>query len=363
MQRIWWLSLALLGCNGLDGILVPEFNSLSELTPDGDPTDTAQDPVDSAAPGPTDTPEPTDEPEPTDPPAPPPYYLSTVGPYETGPVTVDIEVWTAGNGTPITLYKPTTVSDSQYPVVLFLHGFLLNRNWYRDTLEHIASHGFLVIAPQMHAADSNPIGKPTSRQDGAKAAQAMQASLNYLSASTSYATGRLAIVGHSRGAKSAWAIANSGNLNITAMAGIDPVDSGGSFIAPDPYVTPENGSLSWSHPTFLLGAELGSEALNFLTPACAPENDNYSRFQDASVSDVWSYFVPDYGHLDMLDTDANCGLTCAACTSGPDDGGMVDLNRGLLTAFLRKTLSLDTTVDDELSGDDAPIDVDVSTTP
>uniref|UniRef100_M8BAW6 Chlorophyllase-2, chloroplastic n=1 Tax=Aegilops tauschii TaxID=37682 RepID=M8BAW6_AEGTA len=36
----------------------------------------------------------------------------------------------------------------EYPVVLFLHGYLCNNYFYSQLLHHVASHGFIVIAPQ-----------------------------------------------------------------------------------------------------------------------------------------------------------------------------------------------------------------------
>ena len=68
---------------------------------------------------------------------------------------------------PIRLHGPTT--PGTYPLVQFQHGFLSDRRAYDELLSHLASHGFVVVAPQMYPADGVPLGKPTA-QDEAKAA-------------------------------------------------------------------------------------------------------------------------------------------------------------------------------------------------
>jgi dienelactone hydrolase len=48
---------------------------------------------------------------------------------------------TSGDGTPY------NGSSAPYPAVTFGHGFTVTPNFYRSTLEHLASHGYLVMAP------------------------------------------------------------------------------------------------------------------------------------------------------------------------------------------------------------------------
>ena len=37
----------------------------------------------------------------------------------------------------------------EFPVLFFLHGYLLYNSFYSDLIRHIASHGFIVVAPQV----------------------------------------------------------------------------------------------------------------------------------------------------------------------------------------------------------------------
>ncbi|KAF8401747.1 hypothetical protein HHK36_012693 [Tetracentron sinense] len=48
---------------------------------------------------------------------------------------------------PLLIVTPT--NEGKYPVLLFLHGFYLHNCFYTDLLKHIASHGFIAVAPQL----------------------------------------------------------------------------------------------------------------------------------------------------------------------------------------------------------------------
>lgn len=50
---------------------------------------------------------------------------------------------------PLLIATPTEAGE--YPVILFLHGYLLKNSFYSQLLIHIASHGFIVIAPQVNS--------------------------------------------------------------------------------------------------------------------------------------------------------------------------------------------------------------------
>ena len=46
---------------------------------------------------------------------------------------------------PLLIVSPTT--SGQCPVILFLHGFYLRTCFYSQLLEHISTHGYIVVAP------------------------------------------------------------------------------------------------------------------------------------------------------------------------------------------------------------------------
>ncbi len=41
-------------------------------------------------------------------------------------------------------------AEGKYPVVQFHHGFTLQNNFYSQLIAHLASHGFIVVAPQVN---------------------------------------------------------------------------------------------------------------------------------------------------------------------------------------------------------------------
>ncbi|KAL3507833.1 hypothetical protein ACH5RR_033215 [Cinchona calisaya] len=49
---------------------------------------------------------------------------------------------------PLLIVTPSEVGE--FPVLLFIHGYLLSNSFYSQLLQHVASHGFIVIAPQVN---------------------------------------------------------------------------------------------------------------------------------------------------------------------------------------------------------------------
>lgn len=47
---------------------------------------------------------------------------------------------------PLLIARPSEAGE--YPILVLLHGYLLYNSFYSQLIQHIASHGFIVIAPQ-----------------------------------------------------------------------------------------------------------------------------------------------------------------------------------------------------------------------
>lgn len=96
-----------------------------------------------------------------------------------------------------------------YPLVLVFHGFLLRSNHYSQLLQHIASHGFVAIAPQMYdfagADASQEIADAAAIIDWLPdgLAQFFPDDLSHVRPDFD----KLALIGHSRGAKVAFGLA------------------------------------------------------------------------------------------------------------------------------------------------------------
>ncbi|MGK0360878.1 MAG: chlorophyllase [Bradymonadia bacterium] len=267
----------------------------------------------------------------------PPPALSPV--YDPGPYAVErLRVAEGMSDAPraMDVYQP--VDAPAAPVIVWQHGFLLDVALYSDMLTHVASHGFVVVAPQMYAADNNPIGKPSAVDEAATAARVIawvdSALVDVVAAAVDgEAPG---VAGHSRGGKVIWLLMLEDATQARAIAGVDPVDGqggpfGGEARALDSEI--DFGGV----PTLVLGTGLGGMPVNAFAPACAPVGDAHARFYERTSAPVWHGVATDHGHNDMLNDDG-CGFLCSACVEGPDRASMRRYVAGQLVAHFSAAL-------------------------
>lgn len=50
---------------------------------------------------------------------------------------------------PVDVFIVTPTEKGTYPVLLFCHGWKMTNEWYSDLFDHIASHGYIIVAPQV----------------------------------------------------------------------------------------------------------------------------------------------------------------------------------------------------------------------
>ncbi|MEZ4461380.1 MAG: dienelactone hydrolase family protein [bacterium] len=250
--------------------------------------------------------------------------------YAAGPLAVAKLTIPASGSAPnkeLTVHHPTVAGT--YPLVVIQHGFILRSTAYDAIAERMASHGYVVVAPQMYAPSF--IGAPSTDVE----AEAAETLYTWLLANidarlpVTVDTTSFGVAGHSRGGKVAWMVRKGGFTEIDAIAGIDPVDSGGGLLSNETRVA--DAPFTFSLPTLIIGTGLGTQRV--AGQQCAPDGDNHLEFWDAAQSPAWHVIAPDYGHLDMVD----CGILCATCVSGPDDK-FVLTTAGLLISFFDEAL-------------------------
>ncbi|MCO5584675.1 hypothetical protein L7F22_038606 [Adiantum nelumboides] len=246
---------------------------------------------------------------------------------------------------PLMIAAPEDGGD--YPLIFLYHGFLLLNQHYSQLLQHLASHGFIVIAPQMYI-----VAGADATQEIADAAAIINWMPEGLADILSEHVGpvqprldKLALVGHSRGAKVAFGLAlglSKLALKIGAIAGLDPVDGKdvNQQTAP-PILKFSNHSFDLKLPVLIVGSGLGSLKRNALFPPCAPEGVSHQAFF-SDCSDPTFYFVAsEHGHMDFLD-DRTHGvrgkLSYCTCRNGPSRGPMRRFSAGILVAFLQAAL-------------------------
>ncbi len=282
-------------------------------------------------------------------------YVGQGNPYEHGPLTTRrIEVGRCEHAAPRELLIFAPGQAGSYPVAVFQHGFMSRNVLYSQVLEQVASHGFVVVAPQMYEPGLAALfGHPTAAQEAEVAAEIIEWLPGHLDLLIGFhaCTDRLGIGGHSRGGKVAWLLMVADSDYARAIAGVDPVDGTGGPLGGQARAI--DGPFAFSAPALVIGTGLAG--------SCAPPGDNHEQFYQASTSPAWHVVVPGQGHADMLDDDGP-GVEQARqlCPGGPDTAGMRRLAAGLLVALFRASLQDDVSAYSYLTdASSAPIPITV----
>ena len=334
-------------------IVVPTEGTVMVTLEDGIPENPDEN-VDDENPDDWSTPveEPEDvvgNPEPEEEPTNDGLFVSNGDPFEMGPLDVDMQNITQGTGgapTDLLVFSPS--APGTYAVVMFHHGFLIANQFYSEILTHIASHGFVVVAPQTYPPGGLPFGQPTTDEEAVTIlsvltwAQTGLADLLTIGVNTE----QMALAGHARGAKLSWIVAQSQPELVMAVAAVDPVNGdGGGFATNEASALDQ--PLPVGMPSLVIGSGLSDVGLDLFSPACTPVGENHVQFFELSGSPSWYMLATDAGHLDFLDASTpGCGLECTACTSGALPEVTRQHSAGSLAAFFRGYLQ----------GDDEAID-------
>lgn len=248
---------------------------------------------------------------------------------------------------PLLLVLPD--QPGEYPVVLFFHGYLLLNSFYTQLLKHIASHGYIAIAPQMYCvagADAAP-----EIADAAAICNWLPEGLSsYLPDEVRPDLQSVAMAGHSRGGKVAFGLvlgrtSQTTELKFSALVGVDPVDGLNRGVQTQPRIlTYKPHSFDSDIPTLVIGSGLGSVKRNPLFPACAPEGVNHREFYNECSAPAYHFVASDYGHMDFLDdkTGGARGKTSyCLCKNGKAREPMRRFSGGIMVAFLDLCLRKD----------------------
>ncbi len=261
-------------------------------------------------------------------------FAATGNAYDAGSLairTLDIARCERGAPVPLRIHAPE--APGEYAVVVFQHGFMSRNDYYDEILGQLASHGFVVVAPQMYEPGIGPLtGNPTAATEAELAGKV----IDWLPGNLNEVTGvqartdHLGIAGHSRGGKVAWLVVSKDASRFDAIAGVDPVDGAGGPLGGQTRVV--QGPFAFATPSLVIGAELSGN--------CAPTGDNHVQFYGACQSPAWHVIALGQGHGDMLD-EPEAAASALLCPSGSDRPGTRRLTAGLLAAFFRATLQGD----------------------
>lgn len=236
----------------------------------------------------------------------------------------------------------------EYPVLLFLHGYMVLNSFYSQLFRQVASHGFIVVGPQLYT-----ISGPDTTEEINSAVAVM----DWLACGLPSALPpgvradltKVSVSGHSRGGKVAFALAlgyakNKAKLALplAALVAVDPVDGMGvGKQTPPPILMGRNGSLHVRAPAMVIGTGLGELPRGPLLPPCAPRGVSHQAFYDelGCAAAACHLVARDYGHTDMMDDDtpgARGLLTRTICRSGGARAPMRRFVAGATVAFLNK---------------------------
>ena len=265
--------------------------------------------------------------------------IVSVGPFSTTTRTLTaIET-----GLPVDVRVDLPTAPGPWPVVVYQHGFLLDVDWTSTLLTQVASHGIVVVAPQMYAANNVPFGKPTTIEEAADAAIVLAFVDELLADALDVEIrGPPVLAGHSRGGKVLWRVLRD---DVTAGRGLvllDPVD--GAQAAADPPAV--DGALAFMGPTVVLGLGLSTTGRQ----ACAPAADGHDHFISALPQSAHHVVVADGGHLDLLDDEQpGCIIVCTVCTASSAPQAVRSLGAGVIVATVKAADGNDDAIDDALA--------------
>lgn len=254
-------------------------------------------------------------------------YISPGNFYKQGDLKVEvINVPDTSGPAEMDIYTPSSIA--RYPVIIFQHGFTGSITGYETIMSHLASHGFVVVVPQMYPP-GDFAGAPTTEEEtalGIKIISWLEENINTV-VSVNADTALLGLAGHSRGGLIAYRMALEVTEKVSALAGVDPVDSLEIF-GQTPFIT---GPLNFDIPTYILGTGLGPEVVEGgeIEIACAPAEAGPNHFYEANPSPSWLVTATTHGHADMIDEEDYTEF----CPGGPDRDGMRSLTAGNLAAF------------------------------
>ena len=250
------------------------------------------------------------------------------GPY--GAATEKVAWGTAGAPATLRVHRPVR-GEGPWPVVVLLHGFGASDASYDDVARHLASHGFVVVLPQMYEPGPLALVHVPTVDAEATVAERVLAWLEDglpVAAHVQVDRARTGLAGHSRGGRVAWRLVRADPHAVRAVALLDPVDGGSGLVRharpdadrPNPY----------AGPVLVLGAGVGGR--------CAPADRNHDRFAASAGPRALHLLVPGMGHVDFLD-EAAARRAALLCGGGPNRGSSRRLVGGLLVAFFGSTLA------------------------
>eukprot|EP00002_Diphylleia_rotans_P016653 TRINITY_DN323_c0_g1_i1.p1 TRINITY_DN323_c0_g1~~TRINITY_DN323_c0_g1_i1.p1 ORF type:complete len:334 (-),score=57.05 TRINITY_DN323_c0_g1_i1:132-1133(-) len=274
---------------------------------------------------------------------------SVRGPYAvtltTDSVTVDAgRTYCSGNQCTIGLDVFVPSGSGVFPLAVFSTGFNIDPSRYRQTQEHLASWGYVVVALRLNDGLVNDIKHRTKALFVTEVinwvVDKSKTPGHFLNGKVS--TSRVFLFGHSVGGKSSMLAASYEVGRVVGVYAIDPVDCEPGCVTPeskpceytDEYPSAAaRANLLSSGSVVLLGGEVSGDSR--LGPACAPRKCDHLTFFSNSPTGSWDIEFLKTGHNQFLDTPPNPD----ACTTGSQTSSVIlSMTRAWVVAWAEKTV-------------------------
>ncbi|CAI9107770.1 OLC1v1007208C1 [Oldenlandia corymbosa var. corymbosa] len=247
-----------------------------------------------------------------------------------------------GKTKPLFIVAPT--EEGSFPVLLFLHGYMCANTVYTQLLQHIASHGFVIVAPQLYTSMFTKLAQEIA--DVAAVTSWMSTELqSVLPEAVKIDLTKVGLVGHSRGGNAAFCLAlgkAESSLHFSALMGIDPTAGYNTLFRTKPNILnyiPRSFDLEI--PVGVIGTGLGSQQKNFLMPPCAPEGVNHAEFFNECKPPCCYFLAKEYGHMSILD-DGAAKVGACFCKGGSQPKYLMRKGvGGIVVAFMKAYLKVD----------------------
>ncbi len=234
---------------------------------------------------------------------------------------------------PVVAHGPRRIDGLTSPLVVFLPGFQAPSDLYQQSVDYLASHGFVVVRAE-------PPGGLLSISH-VEMAKDVIAVIDWAVDPLGPLTGRvdetwIGVAGHSLGGKLA-TMAAYADPRVKALFAIDPVNGGAPILGYTgalPDIVPDQVA-PLAIPMGFPGETWSADHVA-LGQSCAPADQNYTTFYDAATSAPWKakWEFPGADHMDFVDDLTACGSLCDVCPDGtgrPMD--QVTAMRTLMAAF------------------------------
>ncbi|CAL8118054.1 unnamed protein product [Orchesella dallaii] len=264
-------------------------------------------------------------------------------PFQTGPYEVLDFHWDmadTGLNKNVEVWAPKNASGT-FPVIYF-SGSLAQTITVRAVntfLSHVASHGYVIIAPWRSGSPNYTVEWLDPVFDYAE-----ENILYWLVAAGAAINiqpdfSRMVIMGHSAGNHiNVNYLKRKGCRNFVANVHLSPVDGFDPFgIIPGDFAITPGENVNFNIPTLVVKAGLDPIPGTIINPACAPANLSNERFYNAMPGNRWFINATEFGHVDFFEPGFVGGvefLNFCASNDTADKTVYQDFTGGVVVSFI-----------------------------